>query len=154
MKEKTNCSNSVTIITERRKMTLNKKEQTNSFIRWTLIVSGTIFVALGFIGVFLPLLPTTPFLLLAAACFAKSSEKSYHWLLNNRWFGEYIKNYQEKKAIPLKTKILALSLLWISILFSTLFVVPLFFVKILLILIAAAVSYHILSIKTLAKQEE
>jgi len=69
----------------------------NRLIRWVLIIAGTFFVGLGVLGIVLPLLPTTPFFLLAAVCFAKSSKRFYTWLLNNKWFGNYIKNYQEKK---------------------------------------------------------
>jgi uncharacterized membrane protein YbaN (DUF454 family) len=66
-------------------------KMTNSLSRWVLIITGTLFVGIGTIGIFLPLLPTTPFLLLAAACYARSSHKFYNWLLNNKYFGDYIK---------------------------------------------------------------
>ena len=72
-----------------------------------MITTGTFFVGLGIIGIFLPLLPTTPFLLLAAACYARSSKRFYNWLLNNKWFGNYIKNYRERKGIPLQIKIIS-----------------------------------------------
>ncbi len=71
---------------------------------------GFIFLGLGFIGVFLPLLPTTPFLLVSAACFAKSSDKWHRWLLSNRIFGRIIKDWQERKCISLSTKVIAISL--------------------------------------------
>jgi len=129
--------------------TMNKTS--SRFIRGLLIAAGTFFVGLGVLGVFLPLLPTTPFLLLAAACYAKSSKRFYHWLLNNRWFGNYIKNYQEKKGVPLKVKLSSISLLWITILFSAVFVVDIPLVRIILILIAACVTIHILSIRTLKR---
>lgn len=106
-------------------------------------------VFLGVLGVFLPLLPTTPFLLLAAYLFSRSSERFYNWLMNHRIVGNYIRNYREKKGISLKVKISSLSLLWVTILYSAFFVVGLLWVKILLLLIAAAVSIHILSFKTL-----
>ncbi|MEM3441509.1 MAG: YbaN family protein, partial [Candidatus Bathyarchaeia archaeon] len=86
--------------------------------------AGTVCVALGAVGTVLPLLPTTPFLLAAAACYCKSSERAYRWLLTNKWFGEYIRNYKEGKGIPKKTKITALSLLWVTIGFSTVFALP------------------------------
>jgi uncharacterized membrane protein YbaN (DUF454 family) len=113
-----------------------------------LIVIGFIAVGLGILGMFLPILPTTPFLLLAAACFAKSSDKFYHWLLNNRWFGSYIKNYREGKGIPLKIKIMALSFLWSTILISIVFFLDNIYVQVLLFAIAAAVTIHISLIKT------
>jgi len=121
----------------------------NRLIRWVLIIAGTFFVGLGVLGIVLPLLPTTPFFLLAAVCFAKSSKRFYTWLLNNKWFGNYIKNYQEKKGVPLKVKILSISLLWITILFSVVFIVHILLFRIILILIAIIVTIHILSIRTL-----
>ncbi|MFH0931814.1 MAG: YbaN family protein, partial [Candidatus Zixiibacteriota bacterium] len=79
-------------------------------IRGALIITGTFFVGLGVLGIFLPLLPTTPFLLLAAACYARSSKRFYNWLLNNRWFGSYIKDYKEGKGVPSKVKAISISL--------------------------------------------
>ena len=117
--------------------------------RGVLIIAGTFFVGLGILGIFLPLLPTTPFLLLAAACYARSSERFYNWLLNNRWFGNYIKNYLEGKGAPLRVKVLSISFLWIAIGYSVALVVDIFLVRILLILIAIGVTIHILSIRTL-----
>ncbi|MCK4404246.1 MAG: YbaN family protein [candidate division Zixibacteria bacterium] len=118
-------------------------------MRGILITAGTLFVGLGVLGIFIPLLPTTPFLLLAAACYAKSSKRFYHWLLTNKWFGNYIKNYREKKGVPLKVKLSSISLLWITILFSAVFVVDTLLFRIILILIAIGVTIHILSIRTL-----
>ncbi len=117
-------------------------------IRVVLIIAGTIFVGLGVLGIFLPLLPTTPFLLLAAACYARSSERFYNWLLNNKWVGRYIKNYREGKGIPLKVKVLSISLLWITIIFSAAFIVHNVFIRVILIIIAIGVTIHIRSIRT------
>ena len=119
------------------------------FIRGVLIIAGTFFVGLGILGIFLPLLPTTPFLLLAAAFYARSSKRFYNWLLGNKWFGRYIKNYREGKGVPSKAKILSISLLWLTIMFSTVFIVDNLFVRIILILIAIGVSIHIISIRTM-----
>jgi len=119
---------------------------TNKFIRSILIILGTISVLLGLIGIVLPLLPTTPFLLLGAAIYAKSSDKFYNWLIGNRLFGSYIKNYREGKGIPLKVKITAISFLWTTILITAIFFVPVLAVKILLILIAAGVTIHIVKL--------
>ena len=71
---------------------------------------GFIFLGLGVIGVFLPLLPTTPFLLVSAACFARSSDKWHRWLLSNRMFGPIIKDWQERKCISFNTKVIAISM--------------------------------------------
>ncbi len=120
-------------------------------IRALLIIAGTLFVGLGIIGIFLPVLPTTPFLLLAAACYARSSKRFYTWLINNKWFGEYIRNYREGRGIPLNVKMLSVFFLWITILFSVYFVVTHLLIRIVLILIAIGVSAHILTIRTLKR---
>lgn len=115
------------------------------------IILGSISLVLGVIGIFLPLLPTTPFLLLTAAAYFKGSPKLYDWLLNHKYFGLYIRNFREHKAIPLRAKILSVSLLWGTISYCIFFVVDPLWLKILLGCIAAGVSYHILSFKTLKK---
>ena len=88
-------------------------------------------------------------MLLAAACYIRSSKKLYSFLINNKYLGTYIKDYQEKGAIPKKTKVIALCCLWLSIGGSTLFVVSKFFVRIILITIAIGVTIHIVRLKTL-----
>jgi uncharacterized membrane protein YbaN (DUF454 family) len=108
---------------------------------------------MGVVGIVFPILPTTPFLLLAAACYIRSSERMYNWLLNNRWFGEYIRNYREGRGIPLKTKILALAVLWGTILYSTFFMVNGFWVvQVILLVIATLVSLHLIRLPTFRRQ--
>ena len=124
----------------------NKQIKSNRFIRWFLITGGTVSIFLGLLGIIIPLLPTTPFLLLAAASYAKSSEKFYNWLITTKFFGTYIRNYREGKGIPLKVKVTAISFLWITILSTSIFFIPVVAVKILLIVIAAAVTVHIVKI--------
>lgn len=109
----------------------------------------SISLGLGILGIFLPLLPTTPFLLLTAALYFKGSPRLYNWLLNHRHFGPYIRNFRENKAIPLRAKIISLVLMWGTMLYCIFFLIPFLWVKILLGLIAAGVTYHILSFKTL-----
>jgi len=123
--------------------------QAKNWVRPLFIIGGTFFVGLGVVGIFLPVLPTTPFLLLAAACYARSSQRFYRWLLNNRWFGVYIKNYRLKKGMPLKIKLLTVALLWLTIGVSAAFAVQSLTLRIILVLIAIGVSIHVLSIKTL-----
>ena len=125
------------------------KKATNIF----LIIIGTISLILGIIGIVVPLLPTTPFLLLTAGCYYKGSPKLYRKLITNSVLGKYIKNYREKKAIPLKVKIVAITMLWLSISYSAIFIIPYLLVKILLFIIAIGVTYHILRLKTLKKFE-
>jgi uncharacterized membrane protein YbaN (DUF454 family) len=121
--------------------------------RVLLIFAGIFFMGIGIIGIFLPLLPTTVFLLLAAYCFARSSERFYSWLLNNKWFGSFIKNYREKKGITLRTKIFTISILWITILYSAIFLSQNFYVRIFLLLIASGVTAHLLTIRTFRSAE-
>ena len=125
------------------------KQSSPPIIKWILLTCGILFVGLGIIGIFIPILPTTPFLLLAAACFARSSQRFYTWLITNKVFGNYIRNYQEGKGIPRFVKIITIALLWITIIFSVLIVIHITWIQILLILIAIGVSIHILTIKTL-----
>lgn len=117
-----------------------------------LIAIGSLAVGLGVAGIFLPLLPTTPFLLLAAVCYANSSERFYHWLLHHRWFGSYIRNYREGRGIPLISKVVALALLWLTIGASAIFVVPVLIGKIVLVAIAIGVTIHLLSVKTFKEE--
>ena len=117
-----------------------------------LIIGGSISLALGVIGIFLPLLPTTCFLLLAAGCYVKSSEKLYNWLINHRILGLYIKSYIRHRAISKKTKIFSISLLWVTIMSSAIFFVSLVWVRILLVAIAVGVTIHLLMLKTLTRE--
>ncbi len=116
---------------------------------WTAL--GTFFLCLGVIGIVIPILPTTPFLLLAAFCYFRGSERMYKWLLSNKWFGEYIKNYREGRGVPLKVKVLAISFLWAAIGFSAFVVVDNFWIRIILLIIAIGVSIHIITLKTFRK---
>ncbi len=118
-----------------------------------LIASGTVCVGLGTLGIFLPLLPTTPFLLLAAACYIRSSDKFYRRLITNRWFGRYIRNYREGRGVSPLMKVMAISLLWITIGYSAFLVVDILAVRILLILIAVGVTAHLVLLKTYRRQD-
>lgn len=113
-----------------------------------LIVIGTICVVLGFIGIFLPVLPTTPFLLLAAACYMRSSQKLYNKLLENKYFGPYIKDYYEERGIPLHAKVMALVILWPSLISSLVFFIDFFWARVAVTIVGLLVSIYILSIKT------
>jgi uncharacterized membrane protein YbaN (DUF454 family) len=112
-----------------------------------LIGAGTLSTALGIIGVFIPILPTTPFLLLAAACYMRSSERFYQWLVNNRIFGAYVRNYIEGRGMPTRIKIFTILLLWLTIGLSITFGVQNMVVRIILICIAIGVTAHIALIK-------
>src|SRR3989339_1437853 len=118
-------------------------------IKVLLITAGTVSLWLGILGIFLPLLPVTPFLLLAAVFYSKGSDKLYNWLVENRCFGSYIKNYREKKGIPLRAKITAIVFLNITIGYTIFFIIHYFWLKVMLFLIAVGVVVHICSMKTL-----
>ena len=112
------------------------------------ILLGGLSLGLGVAGIFLPLLPTTPFLLLSAALWLRSSPRLYHWLLNHKRLGPYIRDFLEHKAIPLRVKIISVSLVWITLLYCALFVAWVWWLALLFILLAVALSWHILSYKT------
>ena len=121
-------------------------------MRIFLIIVGCISLALGVLGLFLPMLPTTPFLLLSAAAWVKASPKLYEWLLNHRVFGEYIRNYREHRAIPLHVKIISVTLVWLTIGYCIFAVVDeWWWAQVLMGLLAFAISWHILSFNTLKK---
>ena len=123
-------------------------------MRIFLIIIGSVSLALGILGIFLPMLPTTPFLLLSAAAWVKASPSLYEWLINHRVFGEYIRNYREHRAIPLRVKVLSVSLVWLTIGYSIFAVVDKWWwAQVLLLLLAIAISWHILSFATLEKRQ-
>ena len=134
-------------------------KQRPKIARGLWLIAGLICVGLGAVGMVLPILPTTPFLLAAAACFCKSSTRMYNWLLNNKWFGEYIRNYKEGRGLPIRTKITALTVLWVTISVSTVFflnrllpahlILPM---QLVMVAVAIGVSIHIVRLPTFRKQ--
>jgi uncharacterized membrane protein YbaN (DUF454 family) len=114
--------------------------------RQLLITTGTICVVIGVIGIFVPILPTTPFLLLAAACFLRSSPRFHSWLMNNRLFGTYIRNYTEGRGIPVKVKLFTIFLLWATIGISIWLTANLI-VTVILLIVATGVTIHIVFIR-------
>jgi hypothetical protein len=120
----------------------------NDLTRTLLIIGGTLCLVLGIVGMVLPVLPTTPFLLLAAYCYARSSQRFYDWLITNRWFGEYIRNYREGRGIPLKQKVLTITLLWVTIGYAAGFVVSQWWLRLILVGIASGVTIHLIRTKT------
>ncbi len=120
--------------------------------RGFFVVLGSIFLCLGAVGIVIPILPTTPFLLLSAACYYKGSERLHHWMLENRLFGSYIRNYKEGKGIQLRVKVFIISFLWIMIGYSVFFIVSILLVQIVLFIVAVAVSLHVLLLPTMVKK--
>ncbi|HOI28731.1 MAG TPA: YbaN family protein [Melioribacteraceae bacterium] len=123
-------------------------------LKYILIGFGWIFVALGIIGIFVPLMPTTVFFILAAASFARSSDRFYSWLINHPRFGKFIKDYREKRGMPLKSKIIAVGMLYLTIGSSAYFFTDSLWVRLLLISIAIGVSTYILSLKTIRDERD
>jgi uncharacterized membrane protein YbaN (DUF454 family) len=120
----------------------------NRVLRIILLVLGFVSVAAGIIGMFLPVLPTTVFLLLAAWCFARSSEHFYRWIHYNRLFGKYIRDYQSGRGMTLRSKVFSITFLWIGILASAFWGTESFYIRLLLLAIAVGVTWHLAVIKT------
>lgn len=128
---------------------LEYKQHDNVIARYFLICVGWVSVVLGVVGIFLPLLPTTPFMLLAAICFSKSSKRFHEWLLNQPHLGNYIRMYLEGKGITAKTKVVTLIFLWLTIGSSATFFVEPIYLKVMMVAIALAVTIHLLRMPTL-----
>lgn len=118
-------------------------------MRIFMIISGFLFLGLGILGIFLPILPTTPLLLLAAALFLRSDRRLYDWLLNHKRLGPYIQNFMVHKSIPLKIKIISVSMVWITLLYCAVAVAEHWAFRLFFIVLASAITIHILSYKTL-----
>ncbi|MDE7069721.1 MAG: YbaN family protein [Alistipes sp.] len=113
------------------------------------IAAGSLALTLGIVGIFVPLLPTTPFLLLAAALYLRSSPRLYDWLLNQKYLGTYIRNFREHRAIPLRAKIVSVGLVWLTIGYCILRVVDAWWwAQLGLLLLAAGISARILTFAT------
>lgn len=119
-----------------------------SILTRCLIVIGVVALCLGAVGVVLPLLPTTPFLLLAAGCFMRSSDRLYRWLVHNRWLGDYIRNYREHHAMTRRAKVVALVMLWGAIGYSAVAATASWWLRVLLGVVASSVTAHLLCLKT------
>jgi len=125
--------------------------ENNSLKRKLLIIAGAISVLIGIVGIVIPVLPTTPFLLLAAACFMRSSKRFYSLLLDNKLVGPYVRSYVEGRGMPLRLKIMTIALLWIAIISTVVFAIDNLILKIVLLLIATGVTVHIVLIRSQKK---
>lgn len=124
------------------------REHRHPGVRYALLLLGWLSVALGVLGIFLPVLPTTPFLLLAAACFMRSSARFYHWLVQHPRLGPWIHDYLAGEGIPARAKVYAIGLMWASISLSSV-LVPLFWARAFMLSSAVLVTLYILRLKTL-----
>ncbi|WP_446786518.1 YbaN family protein [Macellibacteroides fermentans] len=120
--------------------------------KYILIILGSFSLILGIVGIFLPILPTTPFLLLSSYCYVRSSARLYHWLIHHKVLGPYLYNYKTHKAILKRTKIGAIIVLWSSLILS-IFLVKNWHVTVLLLLVGVCVSVHLNSLKSVSKEE-
>jgi uncharacterized membrane protein YbaN (DUF454 family) len=121
---------------------------TSRLMKAVLVVCGSISVALGVVGIFLPLLPTTVFLLLAAACYARSSDRFYHWLVTHRWLGAYIRNHYEGRGMRRRDKIITILALWAGIGATAFLTVDALWLRLLLFGIALGVTLHVARLPT------
>lgn len=116
--------------------------------KYVLFIAGSLSLAVGVIGIFIPMLPTTPLLLIAAYCYLRSSERMYNWLIHHRFLGIYIYNYLKYKAVPRKTKIWAVVFIWITLTISMI-LIDNWYVRGMLLFVGACVSVHLYKLKTL-----
>jgi len=131
----------------------NTRILSNPVLRIILVILGFIFLILGIIGIILPVLPTTPFIILAAACFARSSQNFHDRLYGNRFFGKILRDYSDKKGMALKYKIYILTMLWLSLTSSAIFFTDSIIVRIVLFSIAVGVTIHISRFKSLKSEK-
>ena len=118
--------------------------------RGVLVAAGILCVGLGLLGVVVPVLPTTPFLLLAAACFLRGSERLYRWLVGHRIFGNHLRRYRDGEGLPLSSKVATIALLWGTLAASAFLAVParLWWVRLILLAVGVGVTVHLLGLKT------
>ena len=125
--------------------------QSNRLLRSLWLVLGLLLSLIGLIGIIVPGLPTTPIMILAAACFFKSSEKLYNWVINNKYFGNHVRNYREGRGMPRSAKWMAIPMIWIFVSISVFYGMPesMFMVKGITIFCAALGTGYIISLPTI-----
>lgn len=133
--------------------TRNERHVNSDLLRWLLLVIGWLAIAAGLVGLFLPVVPTVPFLLLAVACFARSSERCHRWLVEHNHFGPLLRGYLHGGGIPLKAKRMAIGMVWISFPTSALLFVPVVWLKVVLLAVAVAITIYLISLPTLPPHE-
>lgn len=123
----------------------------NPVVRYFWLILGILLSIIGLIGIILPGLPTTPVMILAAACFFRSSKKLYEWAINNKYFGQHVKNFRDYKGIPRKAKQMILTWMWVFVSISVLFAIPdkLLIVKIITLIAATIGTVYIIKLRTI-----
>ena len=131
----------------------SSKLNKNKLIRLLFVFTGSIFVGLALIGIFIPGLPTTPFLIVAAYFYIRSSKKLYNWLINNKILGIYIKNYLAGNGMPLRAKIIALLLMWVFGSIAVFYAIPksLIYIRIIVFIILVIGTLFVYRVKTFKK---
>ena len=119
--------------------------------RLLFIILGTLCLIVGILGIFLPLLPATPFLLLASACYVRGSHTLHRWLMSNRYLGAYITTIKERRGMPLQAKVLTIAVLWSSLLFSA-FRVDSLLLDVLLLMVGIGVTTLLVRLKTVGQR--
>ena len=140
-------------------MPQNNHNKTNNHVksdllRWILICCGWFSIVAGIIGIFLPLVPTVPFLLLAAACFARSSERFHTWLVEHNHLGPLIRDYLNGDGIPLRAKRMAIGMVWVSFPVSAFLFISDVWIKVVLLAIAAGITLYLLRLPTVLPEEK
>lgn len=125
----------------------------NTISRYALIAGGTFSVGLGVIGIIVPGMPSTVFFLIAAACYVRSSDRLYQKLISNKIVGTQIRNFREKRAMPLRAKVISLLMGWTAITLSTVFAIQSTPLRILMMVLGIIMTVVILSVRTLRPDE-
>ena len=125
----------------------------SELLRWVLICFGWVSIVGGVLGIFLPLVPTIPFLLLAVACFARSSERFHTWLVEHNHLGPLVRGYLNGGGIPLRAKQVAIGMVWVSFPASAFLFVPAVWAKIVLLTIATGITLYLLGLPTIPPVE-
>lgn len=131
-------------------MTVQERSLRQKTVRLLYIITGTVSLIIGLVGIALPVLPTTPFLLLTAACYYRGSERLHSWLVQSKLFGPTIRDFEEKKGMKKSTKIKALVVLWVTIFVSTFLILDLVIHRVAVIVLAFIGTFFILRIKTVS----
>jgi uncharacterized membrane protein YbaN (DUF454 family) len=129
-----------------------QKIQKQSFRKLILTVIGSLSLALGIIGVILPVLPTTPFILFSAWCFYRGSDRFHNWIINHAYFGPIIKEYGDSEGMTIESKVKAIGMTWTAVLLTAIFVLDSFLMRTLIIIIAGIGTIFLLKIKTRKKR--
>ena len=123
----------------------------NLVVRWFWLIIGLSLTGVGLVGIFIPGLPTTIFMILAASCYFRSSQRLYSWMMNHKYFGYHVKNYRDKKGMPLKAKIMSLIMMWLFVLYAVVYAISakILYVKAIIIISALFGTKTILSLKNI-----